>query len=82
MKKVSGLKLNFSDDGKTIKFKKGKSLLPHRTAYIKNKLDARDFIGLDKIFFEDPVPNHNNESTLEQAYFEGQLMSRYIELLK
>ena len=82
MKKISGLKLNFTNNGESVNFEKGKSLLPHRTEYIKKKLDVLDFTGLDDIFFEDPVPDHNNESTLKQAYIEGQLMNRYIELLK
>ena len=77
---MSGLKLKFSKDGK-VTFKKGNSTLPHRTDYIRKKLDDKDFKDLDKIFFEKAVPHHNNESTLEQSYLEGELMTEYIKLL-
>ena len=81
MKSTTGLKLNFSDKGK-VSFTKGKSTLPHRTEYIEQQLNKKDLTGLDKIFFEDPVPGYNNESTLEQAQKEGELMTRYIKICK
>ena len=79
MEEIDGIDLDFSDDPETPMVREGKSILPHRTKIIENKMINNDLDELENIFFNFHTPHCTNPSNMEHIIKETELFKEYLK---